>query len=423
MKPVPHPLSVVLVTLLFVLALSGRYPVGQTPLGDYGIDDLRAPGCLALSLAVLLWHANQRQHGRRQPWPRSALLLCALIGLQMLSALWAPSDARLGRALWDLTALLVLVAATAVLSAHDPVRAARVLLILLLVTATVYALSALAAGPQDQGRYAAFGGGPNIFARVTSLGIIATAGLAAATRRWLLLLPLPVLTAATILSGSRGALVSLVIAATVFFLLFARRRFIVLAGTLVIGSLVSWAVWILAGTHLVAVSERRYSLADLERSGYSARPGLLSEAWAIFVDQPYTGAGLDSFQSRVGIAYPHNFLAGLAVESGLTAVLLAVIVILCWWREGRPWATAAKEQIGCAVGAVYIATASMFSGDLYDTRFCWILGIVAVYRPVGSRVGRNRGQPAPPPPDRRGPGRVGRYGGRQPDGRAAGLVE
>ncbi|MER7459784.1 O-antigen ligase family protein [Micromonospora sp. NPDC126480] len=360
------------------MALAGRATPERLGLPMGGDMDLRIPGCAALFAAALLWQISQSARGQARQWPRMFHLFTALIALQISAAFWAPSGARIEQATWDLLSLWILVLITVVFSAGDPRRAARILLALLLAAGIAYAVAALVTGPQLGGRYSAFGGGPNIFVRVVALGIIASVGLFAISRKWWLLIPLPLLAAAAVLSGSRGGLVALVGAATAFFVLFARRRFVLLVGTLVIGGAVSWGVWSLVGARFEEVAERRYSTTGIQQGDFSARPELLSHAWEMFKRNPITGAGMDSFQVEVGFGYPHNYFAGLAAETGLVAILLAVLVIGSWWRQGRRWSAAPGEQITCAVGAIYVLLASMFSGDYFDTRFCWILAVVAV---------------------------------------------
>ncbi|MCM0675384.1 O-antigen ligase family protein [Micromonospora phytophila] len=372
--------SVTLVTALFVVALAGRISPDRAGLPMIGFDDLRKPACVVLLGAAILWQANLWARGAARPWPPFFGAFTALIAVQLLAALWAPFGARVDQAVWDLGLLWVVVLLATAFTAGDPRRAARVLLVLMLVAGLAYAVGALHAGPQVGGRLSAFGGGPNVFVRVVSLGMIAAVTLAAVSRRWWFLLPVPLLGTAAVLSGSRGGLVALIGAATVFLVFFARRRASILVGTLVIGGLASWLVWSVVGDAFVSVAESRYSTAGIQQGGFSVRPELLSVAWQMFLEHPLAGAGMDSFYATSGIGYPHNYLAGLAAETGVLALGLVVFAAFRWWWDGRPWSAAPLEQIGCAVGAVYILLASMFSGDYYDTRFCWILAVVAVGR-------------------------------------------
>ncbi|SCG76508.1 O-antigen ligase [Micromonospora inositola] len=388
-----------LIAAVFVLALAGRFSLDRLGLSIQGVSDPRMAGCVFLVVAVLVWQAGRAARGEVQPMPGVALLFSALIGFQLLSALWSPTGARLERVSWDLVVLWVLVIATAVFAAGDPRRAARVLLVLLLATAILYAAKGFLEGPQGQGRYSAFGSGPNVFARVIATGIIANVTLAVVHRRKLLLLPLPILAPAAVLSGSRGALVSLVGAAVVFFLLFVRRRrLLYLTSTVIVGAVLSWTAWTLFGSDIATLVSRRYSLSGLQQTGFSDRPMLLSFAWSMFAEHPLSGGGLDGFFATYGIDYPHNYFLQLAAESGIAAVCLLVLIAVSWWRGGRPWSTTPKEQVGCAVVAIYVAFASSFSGDYYDTRFLWIFAVAAVIRPRQARPdpgnGLRSGRPA-----------------------------
>lgn len=403
LAPPGSGVSVLLLTALFVVALAGRFSLDRVGLPTYGLADLRVPGSILLGLGALFWYRKLSARGLRPSWPPMVLVFTALIAVQLTSALWSPPGARLGKAAWDLAALLILVLAATVLSAGDPARAARVLLVLMVAAAIVYAVGALLSGPQDQGRYSAFGGGPNVFVRVMCMGMIAAITLGAARRLWLL--PLPLLVAGAMLSGSRGGLLSLVAAAVAYVVLFRRRvRVTYLIAVVAIVALAAWAVWMLptdapatGGATMVA---NRYSMSGVQESGFSYRPLLLSYAWHLFVDHPLAGAGLDSYHAVFNQVYPHNYLVGLAAESGIVAVGLALTAGLCFWRDGRPWAGASREQVGCAMAAVYIAVASNFSGDYYDSRFFWLLAVVALLRTprgtgganltVGTRTARTR---------------------------------
>ena len=398
-RPAPASrVSIPLLTALFVVALAGRFSLDRVGLPTYGVPDLRVPGCILLVLGTLGWYARRWARGLRPAWPPPMVLLfTALIGVQLVSALWAPPGARLGKVGWDLAVLLVLVLAAMVLSADDPARAARVLLVLMLAAALVYALGAILTGPQALGRYSAFGGGPNVFVRVVCLGTIAAVTLGAARRGWLLLMPVPLLAAAALLSGSRGGLVALVGAAVAFLVLFAPRiRLGYLIAVGAVGTLGTWAVWTLLtrGAAATAVATtmagNRYSISGVQQGGFSDRRMLFSWAGRLFLDHPVSGAGLDGFYATFDVGDPHNYLLALAAEGGIVAVGLALAAALACWRGGRPWAAASREQIGCAVAAVYVAVASSFSGDYYDTRFLWIFAVVAVLRPTGAPSRPNR---------------------------------
>ncbi|MEU2616271.1 O-antigen ligase family protein [Micromonospora sp. NPDC007271] len=380
--PAARPaLSVTWVTALFVVALAGRITPDRAGLPDLGVGDLRKTAFAVLAFMAVLWQVELWHRVAARPWPRLLIPFTALIAAQLASALWAPWAARVEQVTWDLLLLWLLVICTAAFTAADPPRAARILLALTLAAGIIYALAGLQAGPQAQGRMSAFGGGPNVFVRVMCLAVIAAITLAVASRRWWLLAPVPVLAVAAVLSGSRGGLIAAVAAATVFFVFFLRRRrTAVLAATLLLGSAAGWAVWEVMGAAVEALAATRYNTTALDANGYSERPELLTAAWDLFRQHPIAGAGMDAFNAATGMNYPHNYLAGLAAETGIVGVGLLMWAVVRWCRDGHPWKTATPEQIGCAVAAVYVLAASMFSGGYYDTRFFWIFAVVAVGR-------------------------------------------
>jgi len=393
--PAPR-LSITLMAALFIVALAGRFQMERDFPIIGTVTDLRLPGCLLLAIAAFFWRISRFRQEDSIAWPRFLSIFTLLIGFQLLSALWSPADARVAQAAWNLAALWIIVVATAAFATGDPERAARVLLTLAFATGIVWSIAALAAGPQTQGRYAAFGGGPNVFVRVVCLAIIASVTLAAVKRRWTLFLPLPFLAAMAILSGSRGGVVAFITAAIAFMLFLAPRRRLSLAmGTIIVGSLVAWASWTLLGDDMATLIDGRYTVSAVQQGNFSTRPLLFSYAWSTFLERPLSGAGLDSYFVNFGVDYPHNYMLAIAAESGIAAVALAALTFIYWWRDGRPWSHAPKAQIGCAVAAIYIALASNFSGDHYDTRFMWIFAVVATLRPRQSNaaIGRQERRP------------------------------
>ncbi|MEU7170225.1 O-antigen ligase family protein [Micromonospora tulbaghiae] len=398
MTPTDQPrLSPTWLTVLFLIALAGRTTPERLGLPHLPTgSDPRIPAYLLLAGVTLIWQVQQWATGNARPWPRFLIPFTALIAVQVASAGWAPPGARITEHLWDLGLLWLLVVCTAALTAPDPQRAARILLTLTLTAGIVYALAGIAAGPGLQGRVSAFGGGPNVFVRVVCLAAIAAVTLAVARRRWWLLAPIPLLAVAAVLSGSRGGLVAAVAAATIWFVFFLRRRRLpVLAATLTAGAVAGWAVWQFAGPALAALAGDRFNPAIVQANDYSGRPELLTVAWHMFTTHPVLGAGMDAFNAETGMNYPHNYLAGLAAETGITAVALLVWAIIRWCRDAPPWTRATPEQVGCAVAAVYILAASMFSGDYYDTRFAWLFAVVAVaqHHPRPHPTGQPKGIP------------------------------
>ena len=77
------------------------------------------------------------------------------------------------------------------------------------MAAIVFALGrAVINGPGVQGRYSAFGGGPNVFVRIQILGILSAVALYLFHRKLLPLFAVPLFLLAAVLSGSRAGLLA-----------------------------------------------------------------------------------------------------------------------------------------------------------------------------------------------------------------------
>lgn len=385
-----------LVLGLFVVAIGGRYTLDRTGITRFGELDLRLVGCAGLAVAVVLWHLHPRWVGLRRPPATSLRWALALVGWIALSAFWAPAGARTGESLTDLAVLATLILLTAVVVAPDPDGALRVLLGASLASGTLYAVVGLVFGGQDvQGRLTAFGGGPNVFARVVFLGIVAAVALTVIHRRWWLLVPVPVMGAAGFLAGSRGAVAAAVLTLLAFLVVF-RSRWTV-RGT-------SVAVAVAAVGAVLAVVSLGPALDDVIRvrflgvlqpgSDLSGRPELLEQAWRLFADHPVVGSGLDSFWATYGINvaldYPHNIVADVAGTAGLAGLGLFAAFGVVATRDIRRWSPLGTERLAIVLAAVFVLAASMFSGDLYDSRFFWILIVAAATRTSYGRAPHDR---------------------------------
>jgi O-antigen ligase len=380
---VPSRAEAVPIVLLYVVCLAGRYSIGHVSL--LGLGDVRVLGCGLLATVAFFWRVARHSGGYTHRWPRSAAWVLALFGLLAVAAFWAPPSARVGDKLGDLAALGVLIVVAVVVTGAEPERCARILLWLAGSTGLVYAAAAFAEGAGRQGRYTAFGGGPNVFARVVCMAILAAGVLALVRRQKWPLLAVPPLGVAAVLSGSRGGLLALGVALLVFYGLFARRLrpSAVLASAGLAIAAAALTGWLAAG-QAELLAAHRYSFGDLQNTDFSYRLPLLSDAWRVFSAHPWTGGGMDAFYAGygqyIGLGYVHNFPAAVACETGVLGAAVVVGTALRWFADGRPWRELAPERLGCVVLAAYISSESLFSGDYYDTRWMWVFALVAVNR-------------------------------------------
>ncbi|HET6529216.1 MAG TPA: O-antigen ligase family protein [Actinoplanes sp.] len=388
-----HNSQVFMTCLLFLVALAGRFsvPIG----GDAGGQalELRTIACSTLAVVTFFWRFRLDRAVRRSRWPSGMVVVMMLIGYQMVSALWAPMGARTGESVGNLVALATLVVCGVVIARPDPDRMARILLWCAMLAAVLYALEAFWAGPGLQGRYSAFGGGPNVFVRVQCVGVISAISLATMLRRYSILLIVPLLLVAAVLSGSRGGLVSLIGTAVAFAVLLRRRLGVgKIVGVAASGASACAVIWHFMEADLYEAVAHRYSIDAVLAGNYSSRPRLAADAMSIFSEAPVVGAGLDSFYPTVGYAigidHAHNYLASLAADGGLIGVSLLLLAVVRLWRDGRPWSRRPIEIYGCFLAAVYLGMASLFSGDYYDTRFIWIFAAVLTVASDSRLTGR-----------------------------------
>jgi O-antigen ligase len=400
-------LPVSLVLAMFVVAMMGRFTLDRLGLDQFVGLDLRLIVCPVLGLAVLLWRFTPGAPPQRHPWAPPLLWAMCLFGYLAMTAFWAPHGALIAERLTDVGALALLVVVTASITAPDPAKAMRVVLAAMFFSGVLYAAAGLLIGDTDaQGRTVAFGGGPNVYVRVVLLGILAAVALTVVYRRRIFLWPIPVLATAALLAGSRGGIIAALATAAVFIVLFWRRVSWrgAAAAVAVVGSALVVVPILLPDSSTALLSER-FALDQLiAQDEYSGRPDLFTQAIEIFRDQPVTGGGLDSFYAIFGISqdlgYPHNLVLEVAATGGLIGLALLAGFVLSVLRSARSQVRLSAEQVALLTAAVFIAAASMASGDFYDTRFLWIFSLLAVNRallppPIHQPRARLGGLPTP----------------------------
>jgi O-antigen ligase len=368
--------------LLVLVTIGGRYTLDRAGLLDLAWVDLRVIG-LAVALVLLALDAAHRPRRTGGPGREGWLVAAMLFFLyQIASGLWAPPAARVGPQTLDLVLLGVLVLAFYAYALGDPDRVIRTVFVLMFVAAVVFALAALLGGPGEQGRYSAFGGGPNVFVRIQILGVISAVAMFLLMGRVWPLLVTPLFMLAAVLSGSRAGLLA---GGVVGFaaLLKLRRRLrtgpTVAAGVVLLG--VCAALWAFAPPSFTDLFQERFVEQTVQEQYLSDRTSIWAAAWNLFLDHPIIGAGLDGFYGAIGVnqmvEYPHNYVLGVAGESGLIGLGLLTASIVLWTRIVRGGGER-PQLTGLAVAsAVFVALSSLFSGDYYDSRLAWIFAALA----------------------------------------------
>ena len=252
----------------------------------------------------------------------------------------------------------------------------RFLLALLFGASILYALGGLKGDWADVDRAAAFGGGPNVFARIMGMGTIAALYFYLRTKRLIWLIPVPLLVNMAILSGSRSGLLALAVSLAFFLLIGMRGAAAVRRATIGVGCLVM-ILLSLPGvrSNVLPYWQQRFVEESFQDRYDAGRFMLFAEAAEMFRDNPVWGVGLDGFRRLSVIGeYSHNLFLQVSAEGGLIGLMLLVVALLgaikAWSRRGS-----LEEQVVFSL-ALLILSAQMFSGSYYDARYMWIfLGI------------------------------------------------
>jgi len=373
--------------VVFICLLGGRFTLDRLS-SSLPAFDLRFAG-LGVALAVfLLWHTSGRLAPARMG--PTILFFAAWLWYMALSSMWAPVDADITGNLIDLGLMGAFVALGWAAAARLPRDAVASVWTWFFAAGIVYALAAFAAGPGIQGRYSAFGGGPNIFVRVMVLATIGALYYASTHNRNRVLWFLPVFAAGAVLSGSRGGLVAfaavLVVGGIPILRSMARRTRRWLIGLGIVAAVAFPAVF---GAETEAFLRERFIVQTLEQGYSSGRDRIIVDTIELFNTYPIFGAGLDgyfgTFGLRTGFEYPHNLVLAVLAEGGLIgALLLAALAAVSAHAllAHRPLPPVAMYF---TLAAAYVAAASLFSGDYYDSRLLWFfLGLAVLEAQRGS---------------------------------------
>ena len=391
--------------VLILVAIGGRYTLDRAGLVDLAWVDLRVIGLL-IALMVLVIDIARRPRAVAGHRPEGWLVATTLFFLfQIASGLWAPQAARVGPQSLDLFLMGALTIAFYLYTVGDPAAVIRTTFLLFWVAAVVFALAAIFInGPGDQGRYSAFGGGPNVFVRIEILGVISAVALQQFSRRLWPLLAVPLFLLAAVLSGSRAGLLA-GIAVGVAALWKIRRRLRagwVVAATTVLAAAAA-AVWAFAPPAFTSLFEERFVEQTVEQHYLSDRTDIWAAAWRLAVDHPVAGTGLDGFYGLIGvnqaIEYPHNYVLGVAAEGGLIGMGLLTAAILLWIGTVRRGGGHPRMTAFAVAAAVFVALSSLFSGDYYDARLAWLFAAMAAAAAV-TRTDSPAAEPSAVEPER-----------------------
>jgi O-antigen ligase len=377
------------IVVAFIAALAGRFTLSRVGLEAPLIDDVRVPLFLVVLLCLLL--EGHRIGLRATAGGYCVLGIIALHAYQMFSATWTPAGAIVGPMMGDLCAVVFLVLVYHTLAGWDRDHVTRITIYCLHAAAWVYFLAASTGrGHAAGGRWAALGGGPNVFVRIMILGVITSLYLYArsgAKLRWLV--PIPVFLFGAIASGSRGGLAALGI--TVVIALIAirpRPRWDQLAKPLAMLSVLSLVLAFTAGRTIAGFVQSRFVEATIGQGYASQRDVLFAYALRLFWQRPWFGTGINGFNAIANLGegerYVHNLPLSVAAEGGFVGLSLLALAWFGLWHAyiRTPRDQRSPEARTVAYCGIFIGGTCLFSGDYFDARLMWILLVLAAVRPA-----------------------------------------
>lgn len=377
-----------LLLLSFIAMMAGRFTLDRLSPSLPDLD-LRLVMVYVLGMGTVLWLVGAREYLPKPAKFVGSGLFVAWVGWLAFSSVWAPPGARIGSTLRDAILLAVFTLLAWAIMRRLPSAAVDRIWKWTIVAALLYFVLAMAAGPGVQGRYAAPGGGPNVFVRVMVLGAIAALYYASTKKKVWPLLPVPLFAVGAALSGSRGGLVSALIVLFLFAIPITKRlgfgKMLMLCAGFAGGG---WLLLTQSGQIGQFIQDRYIQQTIVE--GYSSgRDTITEDALRLYAANPGIGTGLDGYfvlQDTPGqFEYPHNLIIATMAETGTVG---AALLLLCFFTlmanawKSRPVPSSALYAF--AAGG-YLGVASLFSGDYYDTRLMWFFLGFAVVQAVKAK--------------------------------------
>lgn len=355
--------------------------VGRWNLNRIGVDMERAYhlqprlwAVIALAVLVLLDQSISRWRKSRRTAnnPRVGALALATVvffAYMIITALWAPDPEMAERQAFALLLNALIAVILFLALRNEKPQAVRVEFWKgFALLAGVIALASFA-GTQSQ-RFQSLGGGPNTFGR--NMGLLVLSGIYfAQTNRTAILRPVWWLTAITgvllvLLSGSRGAILSLAVSATVFQVIDRQplsKKMVLFIVAAIAGTLAITQTRL--GTQAQEVFAQRVLDLTIEQQHTSGRAWIYRESFRIGMEEPLFGAGLYAGVATIGF-YPHNIFLEAFAEGGAIGLLLLIAVMVL----GAARLVKVRRRVNAATVAAlaHVLVGAQFSGNLFDSR-------------------------------------------------------
>lgn len=372
--------------LIALYVLSGRWSFNRLIGENVGTTDV--PFYYELRLWVVIFLVSLAMMRQRlvdaSPLRRNISLYLAafyaFICYKILTALWAPDTNMAMEKGYEV--IIVAVATFSIYQLISGRDGAKVLgcfwAIIVLLTSAIAIAALFKARSLDAERLAVLGGGPNIFGRM--MGLLSLTCLYYWSRggRALLWLPPAVISVGlVILSGSRGSLVSIVLATVCFFLAsrFELNKIFFFAVAAVVLSFVLLNYTQL-GPKVMDTFESRITNLLIEQRYTAGRGDLYQSAINLGSQHLFVGAGLAAFPALGLGVYPHNIFLEVFCEGGGIGIFLLIMIfgIFLW----SLWDSRYRLNPLAVAATFLIVFSSQFSGDFYDTRTLFLFILIAL---------------------------------------------
>jgi hypothetical protein len=372
-------------SFVFLLLAGG---VSTERIGIVGLGPL---GELRFSLLFLLGFAAAMVVGlRRAPFAASRAfwtfiaILSGVHGWVLASWGWSGHPPQSVIEAYEVSLLCGTLVVGIVLFSLRPRDGVLVLALTTYVLAMLLIAAQLISGGVVAGELALLGAGGIGTGRLMAMAVVSATYLMFVYGRIAWLMPVPLMVIAILMSGSRAALVGLVLSLGV--LLWKRRTIQVSSASRIRGwrALVMALVTLAGMSVLFGTTGGRDLILKFVVAGFFTQDGAsagslyLADRDVIFVDaflhslrEPVFGFGIGSYLGPFGEVYPHNLLLSYAIDAGWIAAglvgLLLAAGLICLLRSRDP----VLGILGAF--AVLQLVPSMLSGSYLDARVLWML--------------------------------------------------
>ena len=368
--------------LIAAYVMAGRWSPGRYINDEHPPIVIEPRLWLVVGLVILALTPVRRKENsdvdRPKPVGEGFALMLVLFAYLLASTLWAPRADTVPVKAYEL--ILLSAATLSVYAILLKLDATAIVSSFWRWVILIGGLLALAAIPSTVagGRLAVLAGGPNVFGRLMALLYVAAIDRVVRSKRilgWSILVVMAVML--VVLSGSRGAMISVAVA-TVFFFCVHRASFGKFFLIAVVCMSVGGAVFLLTplGNAISKVVEVRIGALLVDRVYVSGRDHICADAIDLIKDHPLAGVGLGGFMPVTGWVYPHNIILELTSEGGLVALGLFIATFVAFgctmWRDRK------RIHFTSLTALVMIFVASQSSGDLYDSRALFVLPLFII---------------------------------------------